>query len=168
MSIIFGSSPTGPTPGTGIPDFYTLEAGSAADLQLLVNEQLAALAVSAPASRLLAVSPAAAGNGSRFAVALSVAIASQDSNFLTQAEVAQGAPTLASFAAQTTSQSAIVIVQGGTAAEATAALNAAIVAAKPAAPVSSIATAVFGPELVGSSNGAQWLAVAVLADLAAV
>lgn len=165
MSIIFASSPTGPVLGTGIPNIFTLEAGSAVDLQRLVDEQLAALAVSAPSSLLLAVSPAAAGDGSRFALSLVVSIGSQDANYLSTAEVAQAAPSLGSFAAQTTAQSAIVIAQGGTAAEATAALIAGVVAAKPATAVSSIATSQFGPELIGSANGAQWLAVCVLADL---
>lgn len=165
--INFASSPNGAVQGTGIPDVYSLEAGSAADLQRIVNERLAALAAG-PSGVLLSVAFAAAGDGSRFACVLAVSVGATDYNYISGAEVTQNAPTLASFAAATTSRSALLVAQGGTPAEATAALGRAVLAAKPLASTSSINCSQFGVELVGSANGAQWLAGTVLADLAAV
>lgn len=165
--INFASSPAGDVVGTGIPNVYALEAGTVADLQRLINEQVAVLAAAVPASRLLAVGFGAAGDGSRFACALTVSVGTSDANYLTTGETALDAPLFSSFVATNGARSRIVVAGGGTAKEAADALTAAVTAVKVAGPggSGSIGCAHFGVELVGSANGAQWLAGTVLADL---
>jgi hypothetical protein len=71
-------------------------------------------------------------------------------------------PLLSSFAAAAATRSQVLFGQGGTAAEAAAALTAAVLALKTAVPPVSINAEQFGVQLTGSSNGAQWLASTVL------
>jgi len=155
--MLFASAPNGPVVGTGVPTTVVLEAGSAADLQRIVNETLADLAATVGAQYLLSVEVAAAGNGNQWACALSYSV-----GYTTLALVGTLPPLLSSFAAAAASRSQVLFGQGGAAAEAAAALTAAVLALKTAVPPVSVNAEQFGVQLTGSSNGGQWLASTVL------
>lgn len=163
--MIVQTGPGNATSGQGIPNVVTVQAGSAADLQRLVNEELLALAASAPTSRFVGYSIGGAGDGSQFAATILYGTGTADETLASLNFVVNGsavpAPLLGTFD-DATDRSLLLIAGGGTAEEATAALRAAINAAKDGSPPLSGDSIVVNFEIVGSANGAQWIAHALL------
>lgn len=163
--MIIQTGPGNATSGQGIPNVTTVQAGSAADLQRLVNEELLALAVSAPTDRFVGYSIGGAGDGSQFAATILTGAGSAGATLANLNFVSNGssvpAPLLGTFD-DATGRSMLLIAGGGTAEEATAALRAAITAAKSGSPSLAGTSIVVNFEVVGSANGAQWIAHALL------
>ena len=149
-------------PSSNLPAFTTtVQAGSAADLQRLVDEALVALTAANPTHLLVGFDVAGAGNGSQFEATLLTAAAVDRYAFVNSSGTPISPAALSTFD-DVTDRSVILIAQGGTAAEAAAALADAIAVVKGGNPPISGATQQYGYETVGSSNGAQWLAATVL------
>ncbi len=147
------------TPDANLPaTTTTVQAGTAADLQTLLNEAITALiaGITTP-DVVLGVALGAAGDGSQFAATLLTASDYGNLNFLTTAGNAIEPPLLATFD-DATDRSVILFGQGGTAVEAVAALADAVAVVKGGSPPISGTTQQYGYELIGSANGQQWLA----------
>lgn len=151
------------TPDANLPaTTTTVQAGTAADLQILLNEAITALIASAPPTDVvLGVALGAAGDGQQFAATLLTAADYGNHAFVTTAGNAIAPPLLSTFD-DATDRSVILFGQGGTAAEAAAALAAAVAAVKDGSPPISGTTQQYGYELIGSANGQQWLAATAL------
>lgn len=151
------------TPDADLPaTTTTVQAGTAADLQRLLDEAITALIATAPPTdRVLGVALGAAGDGSQFAATLLTAADYGNLAFLNTAGGAIEPPLLNTFD-DVTNRSVILFGQGGTAAEAAAALADAVAVVKGGSPPISGATQQYGYELVGSANGQQWLAATAL------
>lgn len=149
-------------PSSNLPALATtVQAGSAADLQRLVNEALTALIVASPTHLLVGFEIAGAGNGSQFEATLLTA-ATVDRYAFVNSSGTPIAPAALSTFDDVTDRSVILFAQGGTAEEASAALADAIAEVKSGSPPISGATQQYAYEFAGSSNGAQWLAATVL------
>ena len=154
-----------PAGAASIPSVITLQAGSAADLQTLVDQTLQALAVSRPTDYLLGYTLGSAGNGSQFSISLTVGLVGALFSAVSLAGSPSAVPTyliLSRFAAAAT-RSRIVVGGSGTAAEATAALEAQVATIiTPGNPL----LAQWDLQVVGSSNAQQWAAAALLSRTA--
>ena len=147
------------TPNLNLPaGTTTVQAGTAADLQRLLNEAITELiATSAPSVVVVGVAIGAAGDGSQFAATLLTAADYGNLAFVNTAGNAIEPPLLNTFD-DATNRSVILFGQGGTAEEAVAALSDASLAVKNGSPPISGTTQQYGFEVVGSANGQQWLA----------
>lgn len=150
--------------GSNAFQIATVQAGSAADLQVAIDDLMVEL--SALNLFYLGSSISGAGDGTQWAASVAYGQPGNGSTYSNLSGASADPLPLSTFGT-TPSQlrSRIVVAQGGTAPETAAALLVAVEAAKPNGPLSSIGCALVDFDVVGSANGQQWLGCAVLADL---